>query len=340
MKERIISNFKAGLFEKIPVEYINDITDILAITLENYDVIEKERSLILFDDSDVEILKKFVLAKAVEGLSHNSLTFYCTALNLFFKAANKKIVDITAEDVRVYLAKKKIAKCSDKTLNNYRRVLNSFFGWCVEEGILDQTPMLRIKNIREAKKIERPLTDEQLEKVRYCAQTKREKAIIEFLFSTGCRLAEMVDLNISDIDFEKGETIVRGKGNKFRTVYLSQRAIFALRDYIDERSDNNPALFVNDTQLLKGGLANYIGEKTQRLNRGGIGSLCKKWSKKVGFRVHPHLFRKTVATSALRKGMAIDQVQKMLGHSDIKTTTIYAQTLEDDVKTAHSKYVG
>jgi integrase/recombinase XerD len=238
MKEYVLTKIRDTLYGKIPNEEISTVIDSVSFCLRNYDIMAKETSVVVYDNSDSQIISKFFIAKAVEGLCQSSLDYYRVILRAFILHVGKHIKEIVTDDVRVYLAYKKINKCSDNTLNNIRRTLSSFFTWCTEEGVLDRNPMLRIKGVRQVKKLKKPLSEDDMERLRSLARTKRNKAIIEFLFSTGCRVSEMVNVNLGDVDWQNGQIDVLGKGRKYRTVYLSARCKIALQEYVDSRTDD------------------------------------------------------------------------------------------------------
>ena len=338
MTERLISEIQGMLFGKIPNDQIRTVVDIVSLCMANYNITEKVKSLVVYDNSDEAVIKRFFVAKAVDGLCPSSLNYYRTILRAFFLKMGKHIDEIVTDDIRAYLAYKKLDKCSDNTLNNIRRVLSSFWGWCAAENICGNNPMSRIKGIRPTKKIRNPLTEDELELLRSSARSKRDKAIIEFLYSTGCRVSEMLNLNRDDVDLNNGQAIVLGKGRKYRTVYLSARCKAVLREYLDSRDDNLEPLFLSNYEgCMNKGLKN---RDLHRMSRGAVEVMIRKLGRRVGLEnVHPHRFRRTAATVALRRGMPLEQVQKFLGHENIQTTTIYAQSSNDEVKQSHERFM-
>lgn len=337
-KEKFIQDLRGLLLGLIPVESVAGVIDSVSVAMKDYDLQHKETAIVVYDDGDRHIFKKFFVAKAVEGLSTNSLAYYNTIISSFLNKVSNHIKDISTDDVRVYLATKKIEGVSDNTLNNIRRVLSSFFSWCHTEGIVQKNPMLRIKSIKQVKKIRKPLSEDDMEKLRYAATTKRNRAIIEFLYSTGCRVSEMINLNRDNIDIEGGQVDVLGKGKKYRTVYLSSRCKITLQDYLHSRQDDLDALFVSDWEGMHGAIAGRNIPK--RISRSAVESMLRHLGRKVDIaNVHPHRFRRTAATTALKRGMPIEQVQRLLGHESIQTTTIYAQSTNDEVKLNHEKYI-
>lgn len=340
--EEIRDAIRAALVTRLDTDTIKEIESILCVTLGKYEIKERETAVVLYDGNDAKVIQNFFLSKAIQGCSKRSIITYGNILKSFFTETGKHIIDVTTDDIRLYLAKKKIQKSSDCYLALIYRTLSSFYGWCSVEDIVSKNPVLKVEKIKIHKKQESALSDEEMEAMRYASKTKREKALVEFLYSTGCRISEACSLDITDVDFDALEIKVLGKGQKYRTVYLSQRARFALKDYLDSRVDKSPALFGWDLEPLIGGL------KTMRIERDGIDGrlqpdearcIIKNIGKRAGLKVHPHLIRKTVATQALRRGMPIDQVKIMLGHESIATTQIYAQTDQLQVKQAHNKFV-
>jgi len=337
-KDIFINDFREMLFNSKCASDINEIIGLVSIALKDFDLSCKETSIIVYDDSDKKIFQRFFVAKAVEGLSPNSLTYYNIIISKFLLNIEKHIGEIITDDIRIYLARKKLDKVSDNTLNNIRRVLNSFFNWCTEENLIEKNPMLRIKGIRQTKKIRKPFSEDEMELLRSATNTKRDRAIIEFLYSTGCRVSEMTSVNRDDVNLLDGQIDVLGKGHKYRTVYLSSRCKIALKEYLDTRNDNLDALFISTWEGFNN--KECINSNPCRMSKSAVESMLRKLGKNVKIdNVHPHRFRRTAATIALKRGMPLEQVQKFLGHESIQTTTIYAQSTNDEVKLNHEKYI-
>lgn len=337
LKEEVYDKLREGLIGKIDRRQIAAVIDAVALSLDGFMLVRVSRELIVYEPSNERILNKFLVSKAVEGLSDRSLQTYRGVITGFLRNTSKLITDITTDDIRVYLAYKKINKTSGNYLNLIRRSLSSLFQWCVDNGEMDTNPVKKIKSIRTERKVRNPFSEDDLELLRTKAAKLRDKAIIEFLYSTGCRVSEMCHTNRLDVNFDEGKVTVLGKGRKYRDVYMSARCKAVLREYINSRSDDIPALFISASENLKGGLR----EKPKgRLSPSGVEVMLRNLGRKCGIdNVHPHRFRRTAATLALKRGMPIEQVQKMLGHDSIETTTIYAQSNMNDVQTAHNKYV-
>lgn len=278
---------------------------------------------------DVDDVDAFLSAKKVEGCSHRTLHYYESTLKAMCSAIDKPCTRISTDDLRAYLngyaEKRHVGKV---TMDNIRRILSSFFSWLEEEDYIVKNPMRRIHRVKTAAIAKRVLDDEQLETLRDGCDTKRDLAIVEMLASTGMRVGELVRLNIEHVDFNERECIVTGKGDKQRHVYFDARTKLHLKDYLDSRSDNNPALFVS---LDKGASRLTIGAVEERVR--SLGKSCG-----VG-RVYPHLFRRTLATHAIDKGMPIEQVQRLLGHAKIDTTMHYAMVNQNNVKASHRRYL-
>lgn len=338
LKEEVYDKIKENLMSKIDRMQIAIVMDAMAIALDGFRIERESRELVLYEPTNERLLNKFIVSKAVEGLSDRSLETYRGVITSFLKAAKKNIKDITTDDIRVYIAYKKLNKMSGNYLNLIRRSLSSLFQWCVDNGELGDNPVRKIKAIRTERKVRKSFTEDEMELLRFKAEKTRDKAIIEFLYSTGCRVSEMCNVDRLDVDFELGKVTVLGKGRKYRDVYLSARCKAVLKEYLDSRSDDLPALFVSAPENLKKGLS-AITPKC-RLSPSGVESMLRVLGRKCGIdNVHPHRFRRTAATLALKRGMAIEQVQKMLGHESIETTTIYAQSNMTDVQVSHNKYI-
>ena len=282
------------------------------------------------DTTNEELLKAFISAKRVEGCSEKSIKYYKATLEIMMKKLDKSVKRIVTEDLRDYLSEyQKNSKASKVTIDNIRRILSSFFSWLEDENYILKSPARRIHKIKTGKTVKETYTDEELELMRDHCDTSRDLAIVDLLASTGMRVGELVALNKKDIDFEKRECIVLGKGDKERKVYFDARAKIHLEEYLKERSDNNPALFVT------------LNQTYERLKISGVEIRVRKLGKELNInKVHPHKFRRTLATRAIDKGMPIEQVQVLLGHTKIDTTLQYAMVNQNNVKIAHQKYIG
>ena len=276
-----------------------------------------------------QYLNLFLDAKKIEGCSSRTLFYYSTTLSHFFKLNREPVRRISTEQIRNYLSEyQKINNCSNVTVDNIRRNISSFFSWLEEEDHILKSPMRRIHKIRTKKQVKEVISDETIEKLRDNCLCSRDLAIIDLLYSTGIRVGELVKLNISDINFEERECIVFGKGDKERRVYFDAKAKLHLQTYIDKRHDDNPALFVT------------LDIPHDRLKISGVEIRLRNLGRKLGLeKIHPHKFRRTMATRAIDKGMPVEQVQKLLGHSQIDTTMQYAIVNQSNVKTAHRKYI-
>ena len=272
----------------------------------------------------------FIAAKRVEGCSEKTLRYYESTIRNTLSAVNKKVVEITTDDLREYLdSYQQESKATKVTIDNIRRILSTFFAWLEDEDYIIKSPVRRIHKVRTIKSVKETYSDEALELMRDFCDGIRDLAMIDLLASTGMRVGELVLLNRDDIDFENRECIVFGKGSKERRVYFDARAKIHLQRYLATRSDDNPALFVT---LLK---------PHNRLQISGVEIRLRELGRKLNIsKVHPHKFRRTLATMAIDKGMPVEQVQQLLGHSKIDTTMQYAMVNQNNVKISHRRYIG
>lgn len=283
------------------------------------------------DKSSLDLMNEFIDAKRIEGCSERTLKEYkISASKLIDFYKDKTLRKITTDDIRNFLMSYQgINNCSNTTIDNHRRNLSSFFTWLEAENYVLKSPMIRIHKIKTKKTVKKIISDEDIEILRDNCNNIRDLAIIDLLYSTGIRVGELVNLNKEDIDFENRECIVMGKGNKERTVYFDAKTKLHLMNYLSTRKDDNVALFVS------------LDKPYDRLNISGVEVRLRKLGKKLGLeKVHPHKFRRTMATRAIDKGMPIEQVQQLLGHNQIDTTMCYAKVMEENVKHAHRKYIG
>lgn len=281
------------------------------------------------EDDDRDFLPIYLAAKRVEGCSDKTLHYYETSISNALASINKPVKQITTDDLRLYLDTYQQRNNAGKvTIDNVRRVLSSFFSWLEDEDYILKSPVRRIHKVKTGKTVKETYSDEALEIMRDHAENIRDLAMIDLLASTGMRVGELVQLNRGDIDFENRECIVFGKGDKERKVYFDARAKIHLQNYLTERADDNPALFVT---LLS---------PFNRLKISGVEIRLRELGRKLNIpKVHPHKFRRTLATMAIDKGMPIEQVQHLLGHQSIDTTMVYAQVSQSNVKTSHRKYI-
>ena len=281
-------------------------------------------------DDNEDLLKKYFASKRAEGCSEKSLKYYKTTITKALTSIDKGAREIVTDELRNYLTSYQATHNSSKvTIDNIRRILSSFFNWLEDEDYIIKSPVRRIHKVKVSTTVKETYSDEELERLRDNCDHIRDLAMIDFLASTGMRVGELVLLNRDDINFHERECIVFGKGNKERIAYFDARAKLHLQKYLYSRTDNEEALFVS------------LYEKHTRLTIGGVESRLKQLGKQVGIeRVYPHKFRRTLATTAIDKGMPIEQLQRLLGHKRIDTTLHYAMVKQQNVKIAHRKYIG
>lgn len=279
--------------------------------------------------SNAALLAQFIAAKRVEGCSDKTLKYYRTTITHLLEAVAVPVTRLQTDDLRRYLADYQARRgCSQGNIDNICRILSSFFAWLEDENIILKSPVRRIHKIKSTKPVKETYSDEALETLRDQCGCLRDLALIDLLASTGMRVGELVRLNRADIDFENRECVVLGKGNKERPVYFDARTKIHLKNYLESRTDTNPALFVSLLRPYK------------RLEISGVETRLRQLGRKLGMaNVHPHKFRRTLATRAIDKGMPIEQVQHLLGHAQIDTTMQYAMVNQNNVKRAHRQYI-
>ena len=281
------------------------------------------------EDDSQKLIDAFVYAKRIEGCSEKTLKYYRTTIEKMTEAIDKGVRHMQTDDLRAYLTEYQEKHGSSRvTIDNIRRILSSFFSWLEDEDHILKSPVRRIHKVKTATNIKETYTDEELEKMRDNCTELRDLAIVDMLASTGMRIGEMVLLNKADINFNERECVVFGKGDKERVVYFDARTKIHLQNYIDGRTDDDPALFVT------------LRAPHERIKIGGIESRLREMGKALEIeKVHPHKFRRTLATMAIDKGMPIEQLQQLLGHKRIDTTLQYAMVKQSNVKQAHRKYI-
>lgn len=329
MKDLLIAEIKQAMLNDLNNAQMQKLSEVLEHCLYNVEIIQHKEVSNQITKTNEELLVIFLSAKRVEGCSEKTLRYYKASIAKMFSLLQKHSLQITTDDLRQYLADyQKINQCSKTNIDNIRRILSSFFSWLEDENYIIKSPVRRIHKIKTNKTVKETYTDEALEILRDKCNCLRDLAIIDLLASTGMRVGELVRLNIEDIDFENRECIVLGKGSKERPVYFDARTKIHLKNYVLSRKDNNPALFVS---LLK---------PHNRLEISGVEIRLRKLGRKLHInKVHPHKFRRTLATKAIDKGMPIEQVQRLLGHAKIDTTMEYAMVNQNNVKISHKKYI-
>lgn len=308
-------------------EQLRQLRKVMEFTFRNICVAEKEQTE---QNTDDRIVEKFLAAKRVEGCSDKSMHYYQSTLSNALRKVGKDVKHITTDDLRTYLDEyQQTSGASRVTVDNIRRILSSFFSWLEDESYIIKSPVRRIHKVKTGKTVKETYTDEALERMRDYCDTSRDLAIIDILASTGMRVGELVKLNRNDIDFQNRECVVTGKGNKQRKVYFDARTKIHLQNYLSERADDNEALFVT---LLS---------PYNRLQISGVEIRLRQLGRELNIhKVHPHKFRRTLATMAIDKGMPIEQVQHLLGHQSLDTTLQYAMVNQANVKLSHRKFIG
>ena len=277
-----------------------------------------------------DLVQIFLSAKRVEGCSDKTVLYYDSTIRNVLNAVGKDVREVTTDDLRIYLDRYQSANGVSKvTIDNIRRILSSFFAWLEDEDYITKSPVRRIHKVKTCKTVKETYSDEALELMRDHSECVRDLAIIDMLASTGMRVGELVKLDRSDIDFANRECIVLGKGNKQRKVYFDARTKIHLQRYLNGRKDDNPALFVT------------LQRPYNRLQISGVEIRLRRLGEKLNLnKVHPHKFRRTLATMAIDKGMPIEQVQQLLGHQSVDTTLQYAMVNQSNVKQSHRRYIG
>jgi len=331
LKTKVITLIKNSMKPFLDKNQIFELDNSLKKILKNFELIKINKNLTINESQEnQELLKSFLAAKEIEGCSERTLAYYNSTIIKMLDSLNLRIESITTEDLRNYLADyKNNSNSSKSTIDNIRRVLSSFFSWLEDEDYILKNPVRRIHKIKTKKVVKEIISDENFEILRDNCNNIRDLAMIELLASTGIRVGELVNLNIEDVLFNERECIVLGKGDSERVVYFDAKTKIHLQKYLESRKDKNPALFVSFKKPYKRLGINGVERRIREL---GQGANIKK--------VHPHKFRRTMATNAIDKGMPIEQVQRLLGHVQIDTTMQYAMVNQNNVKISHRKFIG
>lgn len=331
MKTEVISNITKDMEDSLNDYQLNKLKESLIINFEGVEFIIKTDELKHQEelDENKNMIDSFISSKQVEGCSERTIKYYKEIIEKFVNSFDKSIKQISTNEIRNYLSNyKDNSSCGSITIDNIRRVLSSFFSWLEDEDYIIKSPVRRIHKIKTAVVVKEVLTDENLERLRDECENIRDLSLIELLISTGMRVGELVNLNINSLNFEDRSCIVLGKGNKEREVYFDAKTKLHLKEYISKRNDSNDALFVS------------MREPHQRLSISGIELIIRTLGINSNInKVHPHKFRRTLATMAIDKGMPVEQVQKLLGHVKIETTMNYALVNQSNVKISHRRYI-
>ena len=326
MKEKVIKEIEQKMASILNNEQKEKLKEVLLYTFYNIEVTSIKDELV---EDTTDYAKMFIAAKRIEGCSERTLNYYETTIKTMVEKLSKKVNSIETEDLRNYLSEYQAKNnCSKVTIDNVRRILSSFFAWLEDEDYIMKSPVRRIHKVKATQTVKETYTDEELEEMRDACIEIRDLAMVDFLASTGVRVGELVNLDRVDIDMQERSCVVLGKGGKEREVYFDARTKIHLQNYLNSRTDNNPALFVS---LLR---------PYDRLKISGVEIRLRELGKKINIKkIHPHKFRRTMATKAIDKGMPIEQVQVLLGHRKIDTTLQYAMVNQNNVRNSHKRFI-
>ena len=331
MKEEFVNDVLRDMLTYLDNGQAEQLRRVLNHNLSDFELQKNEAAeIVAASEENSRLTNAFLSAKRIEGCSEKSLAYYRKTIETMTEKIGKGITHITTNDLRSYLTDYQAERKSSKvTIDNIRRILSSFFSWLEDEDYILKSPVRRIHKVKTATTIKETYTDEALETMRDNCETLRDLAMIDILASTGMRVGELVLLNRDDINFEERECVVFGKGSKERMVYFDARTKIHLQNYLAQRKDSNNALFVS------------LKAPHERLQIGGVETRLRELGKRLSIpKVHPHKFRRTLATMAIDKGMPVEQLQRLLGHQRIDTTLQYAMVKQSNVKIAHRKYIG
>ena len=326
MKEKVIKEIEQKMASILNNEQKEKLKEVLLYTFFNIEVTSIKDELV---EDTTDYAKMFIAAKRIEGCSERTLNYYETTIRVMIEKLSKKVNYIETEDLRNYLSEYQAKNnCSKVTIDNVRRILSSFFAWLEDEDYIMKSPVRRIHKVKANQTVKETYTDEELEEMRDACVEIRDLAMVDFLSSTGVRVGELVNLDRVDIDMQERSCVVLGKGGKEREVYFDARTKIHLQNYLNSRIDNNPALFVS---LLR---------PYDRLKISGVEIRLRELGKRINIKkIHPHKFRRTMATKAIDKGMPIEQVQVLLGHRKIDTTLQYAMVNQNNVRNSHKRFI-
>lgn len=327
LREELLKKFERIIVNKIPDEYIQVVSNCMLCAIEEYEISNRCTDIIIPENTNASLVKQYSANLLISGRSNNTIEQYIKVIGSFSEFIEKDFTEAKAIDLRRYIAYKMTTNTSDRTCETYRSYINSFYNWLANEEYIGKNPMLKVKPIKFYESKEEPFSDIELSRIRDCVTDVRQRAIVEFLLSTGVRASELCDMKLEDVNFvDLSVRVVHGKGNKERVTFMTQPAKFYLEKYISSRNYNSEYLFCNN----RGGGQMKVSNMSKMLNNISNASGVKN--------IHPHRFRHTFASRLAKAGMQPQEIQILLGHSDLNTTMIYVSTQKDTVKNSYMKY--
>lgn len=324
LKTILINSIQFELSELLDPETIRLVTNVITVKLNDFTIGEKCTDIVVRETESEQIVKMFLVTKKIEGKSDKTIAAYSRRLSELMNVVNKPVKEMNIYDLRMYLAYKQTNGCTERTASGYRSILTSFFNWAYGEKLIPDNPVLNLGVIKYTREIKKPFSSVELELLRGSCDSLRDRAIMETLLATGCRVGELVNIKLSDIDFTYKEIKVLGKGNKERIVYFDAVTEMWLRKYLEGRTSELDILF--------------IGKGDKPLKEGGVRSMLKRIEESSGvINVHPHRFRRTLATTLIKRDMSIQEVARILGHADINTTMTYVYMDDTNVRASYNK---
>lgn len=324
MKNELINEIKARLIDKLEEKDAEAACNEVILALREYNVTRAETELALYDTETDKMINRWITTKKLEGRSEKTLVRYHRQIKKLFEFLNVSIDKVDVYALRLFLLDAAERGCKPNTINGIRDILSSFFGWVYAEGYIEKNPCVSLSAIKCKKEIKSPFGRTEIERLKSVCRSKRDIAMLEFLLSTGCRVGELISININDLDFITNQVKVLGKGNKERVVFFNDVCAMRLKEYLEERNDNYNALF--------------IGKGSPRLKTGTVRFILKKWETESGVdNVHPHRFRRTFATLMADRGMQVQDIARLLGHESLNTTMVYVSSSLDIVKSNYAR---
>lgn len=328
LRENFIKDILMKMTGLLDNEQMDKLEETLCLELNNYEIQKRCTEIIEIDERPIALLNRFLATKRLEGRSENTVKQYHLHLYKLITTLSKDLNKVTTYDLRYYLSDYKHKRgVSNLSLDNMRRCISSFFSWLHNEGFITRNPTSALKRISYEKVVKKPYSQEEVERLKWACTNLRDLALVEFFYASGCRVSEVSNIDITDIDFSNRTVVVTGKGNKQRKVYITETCCLHLKNYLNERKDHNPALFVSNN-------APHF-----RLQKNGIEASLRRLGSSTGItKVHPHRYRRTFATNMIDRGAHIQDVQKILGHEDIRTTEIYCFVSDTNIRHTYDKY--